>query len=185
MAHQCDLICEAVVAMLTNATTAGTRVDDTRIEPHKKSQLPAISVYSLSEDVEEDSKKTAPRELERFLNLEIAAWVAHSDSVPAVKSLRSMLEQVEAVMDGDRYLRGTAGESVYDGFEMQIVQDDGRSDPTVGVITIKYVVTYRTSPAAPANLDDFRTVDAKHQVVGGVADTVPAEDTFTVQETPP
>ncbi len=186
MAHPRKLIRHALVALLTNATAAGARVQGTRVEPHKKSQLPAISVYTLREPVDQDaSANTAPRELTRDVKVEITGWVAHSDALPVDDAMDDLAEQIEAVMDADPYLGGTAGESVLESTEMQVVEDDGRSDPLVGIVTLTYSVTYRTSPAAPANLDDFITVDATHKIAGGVADTVPAIDQFTVQETPP
>jgi hypothetical protein len=184
MAHPRKLVRKAVVAMLTNATAALARVSDTRIEPHKKAQLPAISVYTLHDPVDVEASKAAPRERKHDLELEVAIWVAHSETSPAVDQIDDIAEQVEAVLEGDQYLQGTASESSLTGTEIQIVEDPERNDPTVGIATLTYSVTYRKSPAAPGLPDDFKTVDAKYQLVGGVADTVPAEDTFTVQETP-
>lgn len=186
MAHQRKLIRQAVVALLISANTAaGARVLGTRFDPHKKSQLPAISVYSLNEETDQDlSAQSAPRELTRKLQLEIAGFVAHSDAVPVDDAMDNLAEQIEAAMDANRYLTDTAADSILDGCVMEVVEDDGRSDPIIGVVALTYLVTYRTSPAAPTGLGDFVTVDAKYQLEGGVEDTVPAEDTFTVQETP-
>jgi hypothetical protein len=184
MAHPRKLVRHAVVAMLTNATSAVTRVDSARIEPHKKNKLPAISVYTSHDQVDEDaSAGNAPRERKHDLELQIQGVVDVSDTV--ADDMDDLAEQIEAVMEGDPYLQGTAGESMLKGTVMQVLEPEGRSDPTVGVVTLVYGVTYHKSPAAPGGLDDFKTVDAKHQLVGGVADTVPAEDTFTVQETTP
>jgi hypothetical protein len=91
-------------------------------------------------------------------------------------------EQIEAVMDADTYLRSTVADSILMSCKMQVVEDDGRSDPLIGILVMTYLVTYRTDVGATAD-DDFVTVDAQHQVVGSVPSTVPAEDTFTL-ETP-
>lgn len=184
MAHPRKLIRQAVVAALVAANTAaGERVSATRVEPHKKSQLPAISVYTLREPVNTDaSVNTAPRELEREVKVEITGWVAHTDEYPVDDAMDDLAEQIEATMDTDPYLDGAAGDSILENTEMQVVEDDGRSDPIVGVVTLTYSVTYRTSPVA-AVLDNFLRVDAIYQVVGGDEYTDPAEDQFTVQET--
>jgi hypothetical protein len=79
-------------------------------------------------------------------------------------------------------LVNTAAECVLESTEMQITEDDGRSDPLVGIVTLTYGVQYRTSPAVSGgNIADFLTADAKHEVTGRVPDTIPAEDTFTVR----
>ena len=84
-------------------------------------------------------------------------------------------------MDADRYIAGTVADSIIDGFEAEIRTGDGRSDPLIGVAVVTYLATYRTSPAAPTDLDDFTSANVTHQLVGGVPDTAPAIDTFTVE----
>lgn len=105
MAHPRELVRDTVVALLIAANTAaGARVQSTRIDPIKASDLPMISVYTRDEDVADDSSKTAPRELTRMLQLEIAAWVRHSDAVPVERAMDNIAAQIEAAMDGNRYL---------------------------------------------------------------------------------
>jgi len=179
MAHQRKLIRHAAVALLKGgATAAGARVQGTRIEPHKKSQLPAISVYTLSETTDPTSAETAPVELTRELKLEIAGWVVHSDAYPVDDAMDDLAEQIETIMAADYWLANTCVAQLLESTEMQVVEDDGRSDPVVGIVTLTYSITYRTSEGDTAS-DAFVTVDAKHQIVGGVTDTVPAEDLFT------
>ena len=151
--HPRKIIRDAAVALLANAgTAAGKRVTPTRIDPHKRAELPALSVYTLSEQTDAEDADTAPRELWRTLKLEIAGWVAHSAALPADDALDDLAEQIETAMEADRYLGGAAGESILASTEITI-RDDG--DPLVGIITLTYDVLYRTSPAAPDNLDDF------------------------------
>lgn len=185
MAHPRKLIRQAVVAQLAGATAAGARVQGTRVEPHRKSQLPAISVYTLREPVDLDaSAGTAPRELTRDVKVEIVGWVAHSDANPVDDAMDDLAEQIEAAMDADPYLGGKAGDSVLEETVMQVLEDDGRSDPLIGIVTLTYSVTYRTSPAAPDDLDDFNRVGATHQIVGAGDDNA-AHDEFVVQEPSP
>lgn len=182
MAHQRKLVRQAVVALLANTTAAGARVQATRIDPWKK-QLPAISVYTLSEESAPEAELSAPRELLRIVKVEIAGFVAHTEAVPVDDAMDNLAEQIEAVMDADRYLGGAAGESVLERTEMQVREEDGRSDPLVGIVTLTYAVEYRTE-ATVGPLDDFITVHTDHEVVSAVTDTPPASDRFTVQEAP-
>lgn len=176
-----------MTALLANAgTAAGARVTGTRVDPHKRSQLPAISVYTLSEETDEDSATRVPLELTRHLKLEIAGWVAHSDEVPSADAMDDLAEQIEVAMAADYYIGGTVADQMLEATVMQVVEDDGRSDPLIGIVVLTYAITYRTSPleAGGTPTDDFVTADAKQRLVGGVPTTVPAEDTFIVQEAP-
>jgi hypothetical protein len=183
MAHPRKLIRHATVAALTGATAAGARVQGTRVDPMRPGRLPAISVYTLRELVDEDSAVSTPLELVRDVKVEIAGWVAHSEAVPVDDAMDDLAEQIEAAMDANRNLGGTAADSFLESTELQVRAEDGKSDPLVGIVTLTYSVTYRTSPAAPDDLEDFLRVGAEHRIVGAVAANA-ANDRFTVQETP-
>src|SRR5882724_2800579 len=105
MAHPRKLIRHAAVATLVAANTAaGARVKATRVEPNKKSELPALAVYTLGEQTDKDSEMFAPRELTRDLKLEITGWVSHTDADPADDKMDDLAEQIEAAMDDNRYI---------------------------------------------------------------------------------
>lgn len=180
------LIRQAVVAQLVDETAAEARVASTRVEPHKKSALPAIAVYTLGETVDVDaSKATNPREIVRNSQIEIVGWVAGSDAVAVDVAMDNLAEEIEAAMNLDPYLGGTAADSILEETAMEVLEDDARSAVLVGIVTLTYSVTYRTTTTADAGeLDDFLTVNAKNKLVGGVIDTPTVEETFTVQETP-
>jgi hypothetical protein len=178
VAHQRKIIRHAVVDLLTKAgTSAGTRVQATRLDPHKKSELPAISVYTMREPVAPASAEHEPRELTREVEVEISGWVAHSDAYPVDDAMDDLAEQIEAAMDGDRFIGGAAAESILESTELAI---QGEGAPLIGIVTLTYTVTYRTSPAAP-ELDDFTRVGVTHRIVG-TSDDNAAHDTFVVQE---
>lgn len=185
MAHPRKQIRQAVVALLIAANTnAAGRVKGTRVEPHKNSQLPAISVYTLTDPVDEDLS-TNTTEVHP-VELEIALWVAHKDSAPADDAMDDLAEQVEAAMratvSSNSMLGGKATAIVFKGTAMEVAEDDGRSDPEIGIAVMKYVVVYRASLAAADATDDFLRADAKHPLVGGIAgDTPVAEDLFNVR----
>jgi hypothetical protein len=177
--HPRQVVIDAVIARLTGATVAGSRVEDTRVELYAPGELPAISVYALREPVRPDSAGMAPRELTRDVKVEIVGQVAHTAALPVGKAMNAIALEIETAMDTDQYLGGAAGDSILEDTEME-VRDEG--DPLVGVVALTYSVTYRTSPAAPGDLDDLLRVGATYELVGGVADTVPASDLVTVQD---
>lgn len=185
MAHQRKLIRQDVVALLVRANTAaGARVKPTRVEPHRKTQLPAISVYTLHDSVDAESKTTAPVELTHTLQLEIVGWVAHSDTYLVDDAMDDLAEQIETAMDLDVYLNGTAGDSQLTDTLMEVVEDDGRSEPMIGIVTLTFAVTYRTAPAVNApTMGDFVTVHTETKFVG-TADNNAATDQFVVQVIP-
>jgi hypothetical protein len=183
MTHPRELVREAVVTLLTNATSAGARVTATRVETLLPSELPSISVYTPSERVRQDSGDTAPRELTRDVKVDIRAWVLHTAAIPADNAMDAIAEQIETAMDADRYLGGAAGDAVLENTETDVVQQEG-VDPLVGVITLTYSVTYRTVPAV-GTFDDFLNASSTTEIVGGVPDTAPTSDEFVVQEIAP
>jgi hypothetical protein len=183
--HPRKAIRHAVVDLLIGATSAGSRVVGTRIDPNRKTQLPAISVYTLHDPVRPAPERIEPRELTRDVKVEIAGWVAHRDVLSVDDAMDDLAEQIELAMDSDRYLSGAAGESVLEGTEMEVVEQDGRSDPLVGIVVLTYSVTYRTMPST-GTFDDFLTATAVYPPVDGEPDTVPASDgPFVVQEITP
>lgn len=178
MAHQRKLIRHAVVALLTGTTLAGARVYGTRVDPLKRA-LPAISVYTLNDPVDESA--SSDREQMHELELEIAGWVAHTDAVPADDAMDDLAEQIEALMLADPYLGRTAGEVRLAGTTMEIREDDGRSSPLVGIVVLTYAVTYRADLVAAPPADLFLRVGATHRIVGA-DDEIAAQDQFVVQE---
>lgn len=180
MAHPRKLIRKAVVALLVNANTAAAaRVFPTRVPPIRKTELPAIAVYTEDEETDQDSMTTAPRELKRDVVVAVELYVVHSDSYTVDDATDDLAEQVENAMNGNRYLSGTAGECVLVSTETGIA--DGSADPIVGIAKLSYRATYRSDTAAGIANDDFLRADAKYQVVGGVSDTPVDEDTFSVR----
>lgn len=184
MAHPRKAIRQAVVALLIGANTAaGNRVTGTRVEPHPDSELPAISVYTLNDPVDEDL--SSQTEEAHVVELEIAIWVAHKDSYPADDAMDDIAEQVEAAMratvNSGSYLGGKASDIVFKGTVMGLVEDDGRSDPEVGIAAMTYSVTYRADITAAAPTDDFLRVQSTEQVTGGVPDTAPVVDQFNAR----
>src|SRR5262245_53101640 len=120
MAHPRTLLRQAVIALLTNATSAGARVFDTQIDPYRKSKLPALSVFALNETIDPDSKETSPRELFRICSVEIVGFVRGTDEAAVATAMDDLSAQIEAAMDADPYIGGAAGDSVLESTEMEV-----------------------------------------------------------------
>lgn len=187
MAHPRKLLRQAVVALLVSANTAASaRVYDSRVDPLKnRGKLPAISVYALSEDIDQEaSANTAPRELTREAAVEVALFVGGVDEVAVVDAIDDLAEQVEAAMDADPYIGGKASDSMLAGTVIEVLEVNGGSDPLVGIAVLTYAVTYYSQPGIGTATDDFLSVKADHRIVGAVEENQ-ASDEFVVQETPP
>lgn len=183
MAHQRQLIREYLRDILLGETDAEDRVTATRINPYRKGDLPAISVYTLEETVDQEQSNTAPREYTRNLKVEIAGWVTPGDGVDA--AMDDLALQIETVIDGDRYLGDPttgddlAAETMLEGTTMSIKAE---GDALTALVTLTYTVTYRNlAPVAPTELDDFLTADATYPLDGSTPDTTVLEDQITVR----
>lgn len=172
VAHPRKLIRDAVVAALTGATAAGSRVKGTRVEPQRNTQLPAIGVYTLSEEVDAQSASTAPRELKRDLKLEVAGWVADSSALPIDDAMDALAEQIEAAMHADPYFGDTAGDSILQSTEMSVLEENA-ADPLIGIVKLTYTVTYRAIVGTTTPTDDYLRTGTTTDIDGaGSADTV-------------
>lgn len=182
MAHQGKLIEQGIVALLVAASTmAGARVHRDRVDPFKKGRIPAIAIYMPDEEVDVDtSTNTAPRELTRLADVELQLFVGGVDAEAVSDSMWDFQEEVEIAMEADPYLGGAAADSILKGSSREIVETNGQSDPLVGVVTMIYAVTFRTS-TTPDELDDFLRVKAEHRIVGAVEENA-AHDEFVVQD---
>lgn len=178
--HQRAAIRHAVRDLLIGQTSAGSRVHATRILPYRKHELPAISVYTLEESVDPESRETAPRELDRRLQLEVAGWVAPAADLD--DAMDALALEIEKAMHADRYLGGTVADSVLDGTTMGL---HGEGDSQMGLVTLTYDVTYQTlAEEAPGDLDDFLVADVTQNLRGSVHQDDRAQDEVVVQELP-
>jgi hypothetical protein len=173
--HQRKVIRDAVVAALTGTTDAGTRVKATRVEPNRALGLPALAIYTSSEEIDPDSVATAPRKLLRHLTLKVTGWVVDTAAAPADDAMDALAEEIEAVMELDRYFGGAAegAGSVLSSTETGVL-DDG--DPLIGVVTLTYQIDYYFVPEAPTLLNDYLRTGTTMQIEGTTGD--PVSDLF-------
>lgn len=175
--HQRKVIRHKVAALLKGSTDAGDRVYASRVLPYRKLQLPAISVYTLDDDVTADSITTAPRELTRELSLVIECWVAAAENTD--DSLDDIARQVESVMHADPYLAGDAADSILNTTTMEVLEE---SERRLGFVSLAYQVIYRTlAPEAPDDLEDLETVHTEYNLGGDVHEDDVAIDEIDVR----
>jgi hypothetical protein len=147
MAHQRQLIREAVKAQLLGKTAALARVFETRVVPFKNLELPAVSVYILSEAVDAASKLTAPRELTRTAQVAIEAAVKQGAN--ADDAMDSIAMEIERALDADWTFGGTASDSILLSTDLET---DDRGDMLVGLVRLTYAVTYFTDCPSAADV---------------------------------
>ena len=134
MAHLREQIVDATVALLIAANTAaGARVSGDRVNPHKKTGLAALAVYTRNDPVNDAA--SSEMEVGHDLELKITAW-ATPDAID------DLADQVEVAMRADPYLGGLASDVVFKGTAMETIEKDGRSDPIVATAVLTYAVLY-------------------------------------------
>jgi len=179
MPHQRQLIREAAKTTLVGKTAAGPRVYETRIVPWRKLELPALAIYTLDESVDPASSTTAPRELERTVDLAIEGAVRQGENID--DSIDELALEIERAMHADPYLGGTASDSILSSTEIEVVEE---SDRLVGVVRLVYSTRYYTLAPDPADveLDDFKTADIRTSLGGVVEAENQAHDVVELKE---
>lgn len=172
--HQRILIRRAVRDKLIAANTpAGTRVVPTRIVSWRPNELPAISIYTLSESVDESSAETAPRELTRRPKLIIECALKMTDAFVAANSnniddaLDEFALMVERAISVDYTLGGTVSDVWLSDTDIDILE---KGDQLIGVISLTFSPKYYSyfPDAADVPLDNFSTADIRHSLANAV-----------------
>ena len=180
--HERKQIRDAVVAQLMGATSAGDRVQSTRMMPVRRMQLPFISVYADSESVEKSNE--APREHRRVVTLAIEGWVAASEG-NVDDALDELALEIEEALDQNSLLDGSASDMVLSGSEFGIKLDGDRA---MGAVRIEYDVTYFTLLRLVEDGDPFERAEIKYSLSNEQAPLDQAHDSLTdihADEDPP
>jgi hypothetical protein len=179
VAHPRKLIRQAAVARLTGATAAGARVFKARVVPFKQSELPAVAVYTPEEEVEA-TRSSAPRELERTLQLVVEA-VTKSGSPSDVDDTADDLSlEIEAAIDVDPTLGGAATDTLLARVESDVFSESGTNH---GLVRMTFTVFYETyAPTTAPTAYDFETAGIRHNLNGEQATADQAQDIVDVEE---
>lgn len=172
MPHERKTLRDAIVAALSGATVAGTQVRSVRVDPTQFGELPAINVYVISDDVDEESITTAPRELKRVAVVAVEGWLA-GDADTIDDALDAFALEIETAMDADVNFGGTVSDSILAGTEIKI---DPKGEKPIGVVHLQYAVTYFTDQRIAAATDKLQEVDTHYSLEGEQAEDDQAHD---------
>lgn len=141
--HIRQQIRERIATTVTGLTTTGSRVYQSRVYPMASANMPGLLVYSTSEDSEIDAMG-ATGVLNRVLNISIEGYVKTITEFD--DKIDDICKEVETAMAGDQKVNGLAKNSFLQSTEIEF---SGDGDQPIGVVTLNYVVQYRTATNAP------------------------------------
>ena len=136
MAHARKQIRDQLITTLTGLTTTGSNVFNSRVSNHDV--LPCISVYTLSEELGEESS------LKQFRVLNVMVEVR----AKAADSLEDDLDQIGAEIEdaifasGDTTLSNTCKDFDYDGLDIEL---SGEAEQPFGLMTMRFLAMYRVN----------------------------------------
>ena len=136
MAHQRTTIRNALKAMLTGTTAAGTSVYANRAFNLDKAKLPTIHIYNDPETISDRTMGNQRLLCKSIIKIDLT--VANSSNVDTV--LDDLCKEVEDIIKEDRRLQGTCSASQYTGMEPQF----DPAEKTIGRATLTYEITYLT-----------------------------------------
>lgn len=179
MTHQRKSIRDAIVALLTDATTAGASVYSSRVRAIDETDLPMILVYANTETA--SIYQEAPRELERVLSVDVKIVAKADDDLD--DALDAIADEVENVLMQDDSLGGLCDQMLLKNTELTLTPE---GDTLLGSCVLTYEVNYYTYSVADQTEDnhvnDLETVDAvwaRPELPTGQED---AEDTLSLVE---
>jgi hypothetical protein len=141
--HVRQQIRDRIVTNVTGLTTTGARVFRSRVYPLNADTMPALLVYSTSEDSDIDVMGS-PGVLNRTVNIAIEGYVRNITVYD--NKIDDICKEVETAMAGDQTINGLAKNSFLQSTEIEYT---GEGDQPIGVVTMNYVVQYRTATNAP------------------------------------
>ena len=137
MAHVRQQIRDAVTVLVTGLTTTGSNVFQSRVYNLQESNLPALKVYTSSEDIAlEDGTLDAPQ---RNLSLVIEGNAQATATLDT--TLDEIAKEVEIALGADITIGGLAIGIDLDNTQMQLT---GEGDQPIGSVLLTYDIHYRT-----------------------------------------
>ena len=136
MAHARKQIRDQLMTTLTGLTTTGSNVFNSRVYDHDA--LPCISVYTLSEELGDESENKQFR----MLNVMVEVRAKAADN------LEDQLDQIGAEIEdavfanGDTTLSNTCKEFDYDGLDIEL---SGEAEQPFGLMTMRFMAMYRVN----------------------------------------
>lgn len=143
MSHVRQQIRERVATTLTGLTTTGSRVYQSRVYPLGPNNLPGLLVFTTDESSEVDVMG-APGTLMRTLTLTVEGYVKSTSN--SDDTIDTICSEVETALGNDNTVNSLAKDISLADTEIEY---SGEGEQPVGVVTMNFVVQYRTATNAP------------------------------------
>ena len=141
--HVRQQIRERIGTTLTGQTTTGTNVFESRVYPLEDSKLPALIIYTKSEEsmpIEIGSNRT----MERSLTVNIEGYVKANSNFD--DTVDTICKEVETAMATDITLNGLAKDSFLETTEIEF---NAEGEKPVGFVTMSFKVDYYVLESSP------------------------------------
>ena len=138
MAHVRETIRSNIVTVFTGVTTTGSNGFDRRHYPLESSNLPALCVYTLSEETEY-ATMTVPRTQLRTLNVAVEAYVKGTGAID--NTIDTIAVQVEEALDADLTRDGNAKDTQITAVDIDY---NAEGEQPLGIAKFNVVVLYET-----------------------------------------
>ena len=136
MAHARKQIRDQLMTTLTGLTTTESRVFNSRVYDHDA--LPCISVYTLSEELGEESQNKQFRMLNVMVEVRAKAADSLEDDLDKIGA-----EIEDAIFaNGDTTLSNTCKDFDYDGLDIEL---SGEAEQPFGLMTMRFMAMYRVN----------------------------------------
>ena len=136
MAHARKQIRDQLMTTLTGLTTTESRVFNSRVYDHDA--LPCISVYTLSEELGEESQNKQFRMLNVMVEVRAKATDSLEDDLDKIGA-----EIEDAIFaNGDTTLSNTCKDFDYDGLDIEL---SGEAEQPFGLMTMRFMAMYRVN----------------------------------------
>jgi hypothetical protein len=136
MAHARQQIRQQLITTLTGLATTGSNVVASRVYDIATSKLPSLAIYTLSEDLGEESANKQMR------LLDVVVEVREKASSNLDNALDAIGAEVEDALfaSGDTTLNGKCKHFNYDGLEITL---SGDAEQPIGLMTMRFIAKYR------------------------------------------
>lgn len=163
------LICRAMRGLLLTKTPAQDRVYVDRALSYKREELPAISIFADTEEVDEESANTAPREMRIEALVKVVCILKQTDSFVANRgnNIEEALNHfgwlARRALYSDYTFSGTASDSYL--ASIQKLRPE-RGEEQVWAIEVTFKVTYfeYAPDESDVELDNFDVADIRYNL---------------------
>ena len=136
MAHARQQIRAQLITTLTGLATTGSNVIASRVYDVATNKLPSLAIYTLSEELGEESANKQMR------LLDVVVEVREKASSNLDNALDAIGAEVEDALfaSGDTTLNGKCKKFNYDGLEITL---SGDAEQPIGLMTMRFIAQYR------------------------------------------